>query len=107
MKYHENGLGTDQEPEYGEKGNSQLTPPETSKKGDTNLIKALKLGCLVVIFGLIIGGVMILLIFAMWAILAIFFGVISGISFTSPLCWVVGGLISLLIICLEITHKTK
>lgn len=81
--------------------------PESSKKRDGKTIKSIKLGCMVVFFGLIIGGVLILLIFAMWAILAIGIGVISGISFTSPLCWVVGGLISLLIVCVVITHKTK
>jgi hypothetical protein len=83
------------------------TPLETFKKGDGKAIKGLKLGCLVVVFGLLMGGVLILLIFAMWAILAIGFGVISGISFTSPLCWVVGGIFSALIIYVELAHKSK
>ena len=109
MKYHEFGVGNDKERRYGEQKNNLSNPPETesSKKGDGSAIKVLKLGCLVVVFGLILGGVLILLIFAMWAILAIGFGVISGISFTSPLCWVVGGVFSALIIYVELTHKNK
>lgn len=88
-------------------GIASLHHRKLPKKGDVKAIKSIKLGCMVVFFGLIIGGVLILLIFAMWAILAIGVGVISGISFTSPLCWVVGGLISLLVVCAVITHKTK
>ncbi len=107
MKYHQYLAGNDKETEYGEQGNSMSASPEASKQGDGKTIKAIKLGCMVIFFGLIIGGVLILLIFAMWAILAIGFGVISGISFTSPLCWVVGGLISLLIVCAVITHKSR
>lgn len=107
MKYHEFGAGNDKERGYSEHGNSMSTPLKASKKGEGRAIKALKLGCMVVVFGLIMGGVLILLIFAMWAILAIGFGVIFGTPFTSPLCWVVGGLVSLIIICAEITHKTK
>ena len=107
MKYHEYGAGNDKEREYGEQGNNIATKPESSKKGDGITIKGLKLGCMVLVFGLIMGGVLILLIFAMWAILAIGFGVISGISFTSPLCWVVGGIISALIIYVELAHKNK
>nr|WP_319374176.1 hypothetical protein [uncultured Methanobacterium sp.] len=107
MKYHQYSAGNDKETEYGEHENSMSASPEVSKKGDGKAIKAIKLGCLVVFFGLIIGGVLILLIFAMWAILAIGVGVISGISFTSPLCWVVGGLISLIIVCAVITHKSR
>jgi hypothetical protein len=107
MKYHQYLAGNDKETQYGELGKTMPGSPEASKKGDGTAIKVIKLGSLVVFFGLIIGGVLILLIFAMWAILAVGFGVISGISFTSPLCWVVGGLISLIIVYAGITHKTK
>jgi uncharacterized membrane protein len=107
MKYHQYLAGNDKETEYGEHEDTMSASPEASKKGDGKAIKVIKLGSLVIFFGLIIGGVLILLIFAMWVILAIGFGVISGISFTSPLCWVVGGLISLIIVCAVITHKTK
>lgn len=107
MKYHEHRAENDKEREYGEKGNNISTTPESSKKGEGKAFKGLKLGCMVGFFGLIMGGVLILLIFAMWAIMAIGFGVISGISFTSPLCWVVGGVLSALIIYVELAHKTK
>jgi len=51
------------------------------------------------------GGVLALLIFALWAVIAISFGVISGISFTSPICWLVGGLSAGVTIYVGLTHK--
>jgi uncharacterized membrane protein len=104
MKYHEFGAENDRR--YGEQGNP-LPPPEDSEKRDSSAIRTIKLVCLLLVFGLIMGGVLIILIFAMWAILAIGFGVISGVSFTSPLCWVVGGIFSGLIIYVELVHKNK
>ncbi|MDY9924498.1 hypothetical protein [Methanobacterium sp.] len=107
MKCPQYRARNDNEDECSEWGNKPSTTLETSKKGDGNAIKGLKLGCLVGVFGLVMGGVLILLIFAMWAILAIIFGVIFGISFTSPLCWAVGGIFSAIIISVELVHKTN
>jgi uncharacterized BrkB/YihY/UPF0761 family membrane protein len=76
---------------------------KTRKNG--KLFKNLKLVIGLVIFGVAMGGVLALLIFALWAVIAISFGVISGISFTSPICWLVGGLSAGVTIYVGLTHK--
>jgi len=58
-----------------------------------------------VIFSLTMGGVLAILLFILWTVIAISFGVISGISFKSPLCWILGVLSSAVIVYAGLTHK--
>jgi cell division septal protein FtsQ len=68
-------------------------------------VKNLKFMGVFVIFGLTMGVILAFLIFALWSVMAISFGVISGISLASPLCWMVGGLFSVGIVYAGLTQK--